>query len=82
MFQRMGVSVTVVESNPRLLPREEPEAGEFLLELLQKEGTRFFGERRAVRAFRTERGKALVLRRKDGREETVEAEELPAAKAR
>ncbi len=82
MFQRMGVSVTVVESNPCLLPREEPEAGRFLLGILVKEGARFLGERRAVRAERTSAGKALVLRGKDGREETVEAEEILVATGR
>ncbi|MGC8723084.1 MAG: dihydrolipoyl dehydrogenase family protein [Acidobacteriota bacterium] len=82
MFQRMGVSVTVVESNACLLPREEPEAGRFLLGILVKEGARFLGERRAVRAMRTKAGKALVLQGKDGREETVEAEEILVATGR
>jgi pyruvate/2-oxoglutarate dehydrogenase complex dihydrolipoamide dehydrogenase (E3) component len=82
MFQRMGVAVTLVESNPCLLPREEPEAGAFLLKLLRTEGAGFLGERRAVRAFTTERGKALVLRKKDGFEETVEAEEVLVATGR
>ncbi len=81
-FQRMGVAVTMVESNPCLLPREEPEAGAFLLKLLLAEGARFVGERRAVKAFKTEAGKALVLRKKDGTEETVEAEEILVATGR
>ena len=82
MFQRMGVSVTIVESNPRLLPREEPEAGEFLAELLEREGARFLGNRRAVRASRTPGGKALLLRAPDGSEEAVEAEEIVVATGR
>jgi pyruvate/2-oxoglutarate dehydrogenase complex dihydrolipoamide dehydrogenase (E3) component len=81
-FQRMGVAVTMVESNPCLLPREEPEAGAFLLKLLLAEGARFVGERRAVRAFKTAAGKALVLKKKDGTEETVEAEEILVATGR
>ena len=81
-FQRMGVTVTMVESNPCLLPREEPEAGAFLLKLLEAEGAKFFGERRAVKAYRTSSGKALVLRGKDGSEETVEAEEILVATGR
>jgi len=81
-FLRMGVAVTVVESNPRLLPREEPEAGEYLLKLMEAEGARFLGERRAVKAMKTKAGKALVLRRKDGQEETVEAEEILVATGR
>jgi pyruvate/2-oxoglutarate dehydrogenase complex dihydrolipoamide dehydrogenase (E3) component len=82
MFQRLGVSVTLVESNPRLLPREEPEAGDLLLEILRSEGARFLGERRAVRAWRTPSGKALLLRCRDGTEETVEAEEILVATGR
>ena len=81
-FQRMGVAVTVVESNPCLLPREEPEAGHYLLRLLRAEGARFLGERRAVRAMKTPTGKALVLKTKDGGEETVEAEEILVATGR
>ena len=81
-FQRMGVAVTMVESNPCLLPREEPEAGQYLLKLMLAEGARFLGERRAVKAFKTATGKALVLRRKDGTEETVEAEEILVATGR
>ncbi len=82
MYQRMGVAVTLVESNPRPLPREEPEAGEYLLKLLVAEGARFLGDRRAVRALRTPLGKGLVLRAKDGAEETVEAEEILVATGR
>jgi pyruvate/2-oxoglutarate dehydrogenase complex dihydrolipoamide dehydrogenase (E3) component len=82
MFQRMGTSVTIVESNPRLLPREEPEAGEYLLNLLQQEGARFLGGRKAVRAMRSPEGKALVLRSPDGNEETVNAEEIVVATGR
>ena len=81
-FQRMGVAVTMVESNPCLLPREEPEAGQYLLKLMLAEGAHFLGERRAVKAFKTAAGKALVLRRKDGTEETVEAEEILVATGR
>jgi pyruvate/2-oxoglutarate dehydrogenase complex dihydrolipoamide dehydrogenase (E3) component len=82
MYQRMGVAVTIVESNPRPLPREEPEAGEYLLKILLEEGARFLGERRAVKAYRTETGKGLVLKRKDGSEDRVEAEEICVATGR
>jgi pyruvate/2-oxoglutarate dehydrogenase complex dihydrolipoamide dehydrogenase (E3) component len=82
MFQRMGVAVTIVESNPRLLPREEPEAGEFLRGLLEREGARFLANRRAVRASRTSSGKTLHLRSPEGSEETVEAEEIVVATGR
>jgi len=32
-FSRFGVRVTVIEGAPRLLPLEEPEAGEMLAEV-------------------------------------------------
>jgi pyruvate/2-oxoglutarate dehydrogenase complex dihydrolipoamide dehydrogenase (E3) component len=38
VFARFGVTVTVVEALPRLLPTEEPEAGELVAEILRKEG--------------------------------------------
>lgn len=82
MFQRLGVRVTLVESNPRLLPREEPEAGDLLLEILRAEGANFLGGRRAVRAWRTPGGKALLLKSRDGSEETVEAKEILVATGR
>ncbi|WP_244282941.1 FAD-dependent oxidoreductase [Streptomyces flavidovirens] len=37
-FSRFGTAVTVVEAIERLLPAEEPEAGELLAEVLQGEG--------------------------------------------
>lgn len=37
-FSRFGVRVTIVEAGDRLLPREEPEAGELLASVLEREG--------------------------------------------
>ncbi|GAB2623215.1 NAD(P)/FAD-dependent oxidoreductase [Streptomyces capparidis] len=37
-FARFGTAVTVVEAAPRLVPREEPEAGDLLLRVLTAEG--------------------------------------------
>ena len=37
-LQRMGCAVTVLESQPRLLPREEPEAAELLTRVLATDG--------------------------------------------
>ncbi|MGC8762597.1 MAG: dihydrolipoyl dehydrogenase family protein [Acidobacteriota bacterium] len=82
MYRRMGVAVTLVESNPRPLPREEPEAGEYLLKVLRDEGVGFLGERRAVRAVKTAAGKGLVLRDAAGGETVAEAEEILIATGR
>ena len=38
VFARFGVSVTIVEAAPRLVPLEEPEAGALLAEIFQHEG--------------------------------------------
>lgn len=38
VFGRFGVRVTVIEATPGLLPTEEPEAGELLIEVLKAEG--------------------------------------------
>jgi len=38
VFARFGVKVSVVEALPRLLPMEEPEAGELVAEIFTKEG--------------------------------------------
>jgi pyruvate/2-oxoglutarate dehydrogenase complex dihydrolipoamide dehydrogenase (E3) component len=38
VFARFGVAVTVVEALPRVLPLEEPEAGELVAEIFRKEG--------------------------------------------
>lgn len=38
VFSRFGVKVTIVEALERLVPREEPEAGDLLAEVFQAEG--------------------------------------------
>jgi pyruvate/2-oxoglutarate dehydrogenase complex dihydrolipoamide dehydrogenase (E3) component len=40
IFARFGAKVTLVQRNQRLLPNDEPEAGDLLKELLGKEGLR------------------------------------------
>jgi pyruvate/2-oxoglutarate dehydrogenase complex dihydrolipoamide dehydrogenase (E3) component len=39
-FARFGTAVTIVEAADRLLPGEEPEAGELIGEVLRREGIR------------------------------------------
>jgi pyruvate/2-oxoglutarate dehydrogenase complex dihydrolipoamide dehydrogenase (E3) component len=41
-YQRFDCQVTLVEAAPRLLPDEEPEAGEFLLERLTEDGVEVY----------------------------------------
>lgn len=48
-LQRFGVDVVLVEAGDRLLPGEEPESGEMLAEVLQREGVEVLLQRRALR---------------------------------
>jgi pyruvate/2-oxoglutarate dehydrogenase complex dihydrolipoamide dehydrogenase (E3) component len=47
VMARLGVSVTVVELLPRLLPRDDPEAGALIEKQLRQEGARVFTGTRA-----------------------------------
>lgn len=49
VFARFGVRVTVVESGERPLSREEPEAGDVVLDLLRRDGVRVLTSARATR---------------------------------
>jgi pyruvate/2-oxoglutarate dehydrogenase complex dihydrolipoamide dehydrogenase (E3) component len=62
VFARFGADVTVLEAAPRLLPAEEPEAGELLLKVLTEQGL-------VVRA-----GTAAARVRHDGTAFTVTSE--------
>lgn len=49
VFARFGVEVTIIEAEDRLIPREEPEAGELLASVLEAEGLRVRTGARAER---------------------------------
>lgn len=49
-FARFGTAVTIVEAADRLLPGEEPEAGELIGEVLRREGIRVLTRTRMRRA--------------------------------
>jgi pyruvate/2-oxoglutarate dehydrogenase complex dihydrolipoamide dehydrogenase (E3) component len=48
VFARFGVKVSVVEAHPRLMPMEEPEAGEELARVLGSEGIDIHVDARAI----------------------------------
>lgn len=52
-YRRLGATVTVVEMEDRILPREDPELSERLRRILEREGVRV---RTGARVRRTERG--------------------------
>ena len=78
VFARFGVSVTVVEALDRLLPLEEPEAGQTIAEVLEREGVKVRVGARAVRA--SVGGSGITLKLATG--EAITAERLLVATGR
>jgi pyruvate/2-oxoglutarate dehydrogenase complex dihydrolipoamide dehydrogenase (E3) component len=60
-FARLGSRVTLVQSGPRLLPRDEPEAGELIRVALAADGVAVLLGARLQRVERTEGDKSLHL---------------------
>lgn len=77
-FARFGVTVTVVEALPRLLPMQEPEASEELLGVVRREGIDVHVSAKAV-AVEME-GERIALALEDG--QRVAAERLLVATGR
>ena len=59
-FARLGVQVVQVEMGARLLPREDVEVSDFMLEVFRAEGIEVLTEHRAL-SFGKENGKSFVL---------------------
>ena len=78
VFARFGVSVTVVEALEQLLPLEEPEAGQTVAKVLEREGVKVLVNTRAVSASQGGDGITLVL----SNGETLTAEQLLVATGR
>ena len=78
-FAALGVEVTLLESAPRLLGREEPEAAALLLRRLTETGVRV---RLGARVTAAEKRGATTLLRLLGQDEPVEAEAVLVAAGR
>ena len=78
VFARFGVSVTVVEAMDRLLPLEEPEAGQTVKEVLEREGVKVRVGAGAVSASTDKSGITSAL----ATGETITAERLLVATGR
>ena len=78
-FARFGSEVTIV--GPRLLPREDQEAGDLLAERLRKEGVRLMLGYRA-KAFRVEEGAQLAICQNGEDEQRLEFDQLLLALGR
>lgn len=80
MFARMGVKVTIV-CRSRLLPGAEPEIAEALSKYLQEDGITLICGLSYQYVTQSEAGVSLVVR-KDGRDETLSAEQILIAAGR
>jgi pyruvate/2-oxoglutarate dehydrogenase complex dihydrolipoamide dehydrogenase (E3) component len=60
VYARLGASVTVVEMDDRILPREDPDVSQALRDMLAEEGVRFALGSRAVEVSASETGKVVV----------------------
>jgi pyruvate/2-oxoglutarate dehydrogenase complex dihydrolipoamide dehydrogenase (E3) component/uncharacterized membrane protein YdjX (TVP38/TMEM64 family) len=69
-FARLGACVTQVEMAPRLLPREDPEIAEMVMQRFREEGIDVRVGTRAV-AFRTVEGERQMLAEQGGEELTI-----------
>ncbi len=75
MYAHFGSAVTILESGPRLLPREEPEVSEEVTRCLRNEGlTVHLGIR--VRRVHRKRGRVVCELENDGRAFRCEADEI------
>jgi dihydrolipoamide dehydrogenase len=80
-YNRMGAEVTLVESAPHLLPREDLDVSEALEEAMQREGITVVTGAKILRAERHDGRKVLVVERAGGKSELV-ADEIFVATGR
>jgi pyruvate/2-oxoglutarate dehydrogenase complex dihydrolipoamide dehydrogenase (E3) component len=84
-FARFGSTVTLVDMEERVLPREEPDAAALVQAALERDGVRFIG---GAKVTRVERGRAgangatTVVFEADGEEDRVEGDALLLALGR
>ncbi len=81
MFHRFGTEVTILERGERLLPREEPEVGFAITDLLREEGVQVFTDA-AVRVVARGGEGIRVTANIGGRERELRAERLLVATGR
>lgn len=81
-LNRLGVKVTVVEKDERILIREEPDLAKYVENQFRREGIILMTGREAVRFIKENNGISAVVKGKDGREETVSASNVLVAVGR
>jgi len=81
LFSRFGVTVTILEGQPRLVAVEEPEIGEALTQCLSEEGLRICTNAHIRQVERDESGYQVAVT-VNGKEEICSAEQLLVATGR
>lgn len=82
VFARFGARVTVVQRGARLLPADEPEAGELLADVLAHEGVRVMTGNGLSEVTHAEGTFTLTVTSADGQSETLHADQLLVAAGR
>lgn len=80
-FARFGTSVTLLESLPRLLPRDDPDASDLVARSLLDDGVDLELDAQIVRVERDGDERVLVVRR-DGEESRIEVDRILVAAGR
>jgi pyruvate/2-oxoglutarate dehydrogenase complex dihydrolipoamide dehydrogenase (E3) component len=74
-FHRLGSTVSIVQREPRFLPREDPEAAQLLAQAFQHDGIQLHLNTEVQRVKSSEHGKVVRLLR-EAQESTVTADEI------
>ncbi len=81
-FSRLGSKVAVVEMGPQILPAEDPDMAQVVVERLEQEGVAFHLSTRAVSAARSDAGASVTVEKPDRTQTTLSAEALLVAVGR
>lgn len=82
MFHRFGAAVTVIDSSPHIMPREDADIAEAAQTILGREGLRFELNARATRVAPTDGGGVAVTIDRDRTETTLQGSHLLLAAGR
>jgi pyruvate/2-oxoglutarate dehydrogenase complex dihydrolipoamide dehydrogenase (E3) component len=74
-FARLGCEVALIQRRPQLLPREDNDATQILLEALLRDGIKILFEAKAKRVEKTDNGKRIYLD-VEGQEKVVVVDEI------
>lgn len=83
LFRRLGAEVTIVQRAAQLLPREDPDIAECMLEILQEDGIMVRLNTSATRVdTSSSHSISLMVHTKDGTEQTISGSHLLSAAGR